>query len=101
MPIWAYGGSRIWSMVRTPSLALSRSMQLPLASVGEHIEPVRSIAITTSTGVDEHGLHAFACADMSKWLRPKSRANQVFVWAVPATVSSFGLTEAVQPVAMM
>ena len=88
-------------MVRTPSLALSRSMQFPLASVGEHIEPVRSIAMTTSTGVEEHGLHAFACADRSKWLTPKSFANQVFVWAVPATVSSFGFTAALQPVAMI
>src|SRR6478672_6482827 len=84
-----------------PSLALSRSMQLPLASVGEHIDPVRSTAITMSTGVDEHGLHAFACAERSKWLMPKIRANHVFVLPLPVTVSMFGFTSALQPVAMM
>ena len=50
-------------MVRTPSLALSRSVQYPVPlSVVSHIEPVRSIAITMSTGVDEHGLQALECA---------------------------------------
>ena len=74
-------------------------MQKPFDSFVSHIEPVRSSAITMSTGVDEHGLHAFACAVMSKWLRPKIPANDVVVLAVPVTTSSFGLTDAVQPVA--
>ena len=47
-------------MVRTPSLALSRSMHSPPGPLGVHMEPVRSIAITMSTGVDEHGLQADA-----------------------------------------
>ena len=56
------------------------------------MEPVRSTASTMSTGVDEHGLQAFACVETSKWLMPKSLANQVFVLAVPVTVSWFGFT---------
>ena len=52
-----------------------------------------------STGVDEHGLHAFACVETSKWLMPKILANHVFVLAVPATVSWLGLTVETQPVA--
>ena len=54
------GGDAMPSIVRTPSFALSRSMQLPAASLGVHIEPVRSIAMTMSTGVDEQGLQALA-----------------------------------------
>ena len=73
---------------------------MPPAPVGEHIEPVRSTAMTMSTGVDEHGLQAFACVETLNWLMPKIRANQVFVLAAPLTVSWFGFTEAVQPVAM-
>jgi hypothetical protein len=49
------------------------------------MEPVRSIAITMSTGVDEHGLHALACAETLKCLMPNSPANQVSVLAVPFT----------------
>src|SRR5664279_226765 len=101
MPTCAYGGLRMPSIVRTPSLALSRSVQLPNASVGEHIEPVRSIAMTMSTGVDEHGLQAFAWAATSKWLMPNSLANHVFVLAVPFTTSSLGLTAAAQPTALI
>ena len=44
---------------------------------------------------------AFACAETSKWLMPKIPANQVAVCAVPVTMSWFGLTAALQPVAMM
>src|SRR4051812_49972409 len=99
MPTSAAGGLRIPSMVRTPSLALSRSMQLPAASVGVHIDPVRSTAITMSTGVDEHGLQAFAWAARSKCVIPKILANQVLVEPEPVTVSWLGFTAAVQPVA--
>ena len=59
------------------------------------------MTITTSTGVDEHGLQALACAETSKCLKPNRPANQVFVLAVPLTYSSFGFTSALQPVAMM
>jgi hypothetical protein len=52
-----------------------------------------------STGVDEHGLQAFACAETLKWSMPKSPANHVFVVALPVTVRAFGLTAALQPVA--
>ena len=47
--------------------------------MGEHIEPVRSIAMTMSTGVDEQGLQALACVERLKWLMPKIRANHVLV----------------------
>ena len=66
MPISATGGLRMPSIVRTPSLALSRSVQFPCESVGVHIEPVRSIASMMSTGADEQGLHAFAWAETVK-----------------------------------
>jgi hypothetical protein len=56
----------------------------------QHIEPVRSRAITMSTGVDEHGLQAFACAETLKWSIPNILANHVSEVAVPDTVRSFG-----------
>ena len=74
---------------------------MPPAPVGEHIEPVRSTAITMSTGVDEQGLQALACVETSKWLMPKILANQVFVLTAPSTLSWFGLTAGAQPVAMI
>ena len=58
---------------------------------------MRSIATTTSTGLAEHGLQAFACAETSKWSMPKILANQVFVLALPVTVSAFGFVAALQP----
>lgn len=88
------------SIVRTPLLALLRSMQ-PLLSVLSHMEPVRSIATTMSTGVDEHGLQAVVCAETSKWSIPKILPNQVFVLAVPFTTMLFGLTAALQLVARL
>ena len=60
MPIWAAGGFIMPSIVRMPSLALSRSVHSPFGPVGWHMDPVRSTAITMSTGVDEQGLHALA-----------------------------------------
>ena len=64
------------------------------------MEPVRSIATTMSTGVDEHGLQAFARADTLKLEMPKILANQVFVFPLPVTTRAFGLTAATQPVAI-
>src|SRR5882757_2112586 len=87
-------------MVRTPSLALLRSTQ-PLLSVLSHIEPVRSIATTMSTGVDEQGLQAFACVVTVKCLRPNIPANELSVVVEPVTRSSFGLTAALHPAAMI
>ena len=76
-------------------------MQSPSRYVVKHIEPVRSIATTTSTGVEEHGLQALAWAETSKCGMPKIFANQVFVLAVPVTVSSFGFGRRRQPTARM
>ena len=87
-------------MVRTPSLALSRSVHSPPAPLGVHMDPVRSIAITMSRGEAEHGLHALACAVMSKWSMPNNPANQVGVLAAPDTWSAFGFTAGSQPVAI-
>src|SRR6476619_2846238 len=88
------------SIVRMPSLALSRSVQNSVRrSVVSHIEPVLSSAITMSTGVDEHGLQALECALTLKWSMPKSLAKNVFVLADPGTVSSLGLTDAWHQVA--
>src|SRR4029078_927224 len=99
MPTCTLGGLRMPSMVRTPSLALSRSVQVPSGATGWHIAPARSIAITRSTGVDEHGLQALACADTSKWSMPNRRANQAFVLALPLTTVAFGVTDGLQPAA--
>ena len=99
MPTCTLGGLRMPSIVRTPSLALLRSVHVPSGVAGWHIEPVRSIAITRSTGLDEHGLQALACADTSKWSMPNRPANQAFVLALPVTTIAFGLTEGLQPAA--
>ncbi len=101
MPTCAAGGLSSPSIVRMPSFALFRSVHVPPAPVGEHIDPVRSIASTMSTGVDAHGLQALACVATLKWLMPKIFANQVLVLAVPETVSWFGLTAALQPTALI
>ena len=100
MPICADGGLNIPSIVRTPSLALSRSVHTPPGPVGWHIEPVRSIATTMSTGEAEQGLHALACAETLKWSIPNTFANHVSVSAVPETTRAFGLTVGLQPVAI-
>src|SRR6478752_6963292 len=82
--------------VWTPSFALFMSEQSAWLLESRHIDPVRSSTTTTSTGLDEHGLQAFARAATSKWPMPKIFANQVFVLAVAVTVRLFGFV-AVHP----
>src|SRR5262245_30759956 len=84
--------------VWTPSFALSRSVQPSRSGrLLSHIDPVRSRTTTTSTGLDEHGLQAFACAVTSNLLMPKIFANQVFVLALAVTVRWCGFVVALQP----
>src|SRR6478672_1127535 len=83
--------------VWTPSFALFMSEQSALLLESRHIDPVRSSTTTTSTGLDEHGLHAFARAATSKCPMPKIFANQVLVLAVAVTVRLFGFVAALHP----
>ena len=87
MPMLFIFGSIRLSSVRTPLLALFRSVHWP-AGAGSHIEPVRSIASTMSTGALPHGWQAVAFACRSQWSMLKILANHVGTLAVPLTTTA-------------